>query len=38
MTGAKGDTAIAKHCVAVIGVCHAVLGFLFSFALSHLEG
>ena len=39
MTGAKGATAIAKHCVAVIGVCHAVLGFLYAmFAKVKSEG
>lgn len=39
MTGAKGGTAIAKHCVAVIGVCHAVLGFLYAmFAKVKSEG
>ena len=39
MTSAKGGTAIAKHCVAVIGVCHAVLGFLYAmFAKVKSEG
>ena len=39
MTGAKGSTPIAMHCVAVIGVCHAVLGFLYAmFAKVKSEG
>ena len=39
MTSAKGGTAIAKHCVAVIGVAHATLGFLYvMFAKVKSEG
>jgi hypothetical protein len=39
MTGAKGSTPIAMHCIAIIGVCHAVLGFLYAmFAKVKSEG
>jgi hypothetical protein len=39
MTGAKSSTPIAMHCIAIIGVCHAVLGFLYAmFAKVKSEG
>ena len=39
MVGVKGSNALAMHCVAVIGVAHATLGFLYvMFAKVKSEG